>query len=118
MNDPLILAARLADAAGIEHSSSRDVKCLQLARWMREEGALSGDYEMLFALAAALDKRFLDIEERRWAAALFLLAAGSTRRFKKLEIPCPKFLKGWTRAAVQRFVLTGIVAHGRRRARR
>ena len=108
MNDPLILAARLADAVGMENSSSRDVKCLQLARWMREEGAVSGNAPYLQHLAVALDTRFMKISMDRWEAVLFLLAAGSSRHFKKIGIPCPAKIRGWTKARVQRFVLTGI----------
>lgn len=114
MHDPLILAAKIADAAGMESSSSRDVKCLQLARWMREDGAISGNYEKLEMLALALDHRLGKISQARWAAALFLLAAGSSRRIKKHDIPCPPMLRGWTRAEVQRYVLTGKSRNRRR----
>lgn len=107
MHDPLILAAKLADAVGMENGASRDVKCLQLARWMREEGAVSGNFERLQELAVALDQRFAKLAQARWEAVLFLLAAGSSRRIKNVEIPCPRHLRGLTRAQVQNFVLTG-----------
>lgn len=107
MHDPLILAVKLADAVGMESSSSRDLKCTQLARFLREEGAIDGNYERLQMLAVALDQRFAKVVLARWEAAMFLLAAGSTRRIKSVAIPCPPKLRGWTKARVQRYVLTG-----------
>ncbi len=83
------------------------MKCLQLARFLREDGAVSGNYERLEFLAVALDQRFNKIHTDRWCGALFLMAAGSSRRITSKEIPCPPMMRGWTKQEVQRFVLTG-----------
>jgi hypothetical protein len=116
MHDPLVLAVKIADSVDLESSTSRDIKCLQLARWMREEGALSGDAVALFGLACAIDARFSRVAISRWEAALFLLAAGSASRFTTLGIPCPKRIRGWNRREVETFVLSGKARARRRKA--
>lgn len=103
--DPLVLSAAFADSVGMPSSSSRDVACLQLSTWLRQESATpsakSGNYLRVYKLADALG--FGSIEPSRWTAAVYLLSLGSS----KLTDDRPPHFVGWSRREIQLFVLQG-----------
>lgn len=103
MHDPLVLAVKIADSVGMESSVSRDTKCLQLARWLREDSATESNPERLLVFATALDSRFGDVGAPRWRAAMYLMSIGK----RSAGAPRPKFLSGWTKAEIEHFVLSG-----------
>lgn len=106
--DPLTIAAALADSAGLPSSTSRDLVCLHVARFLREDSvqpsARSGNHLRIYKIADALGLG--SIEPLRWSGALFLIAIGGEEP-EKGSAP-PSFV-GWTRADLERFVFKGII---------